>query len=153
MKLGIALSTLGPNQLAYYFIQRANLLLSQAKDLDIIGFYERPSAPALPTFFATMLVGEAYNYDGILVATDVSTAGKVANAISARKKFFYVWDLEWLRTNPKSYTFFRDVYCDPRYELLARSASHARALEEAWNRPVRVLENLDLQALLELSCE
>jgi hypothetical protein len=89
-----------------------------------------------------MQMAEAWGFDGVLLATTLSTAEKILRCPSAKKRFFYVWDLEWLRPSRKEYRAFQAIYGDPRMELIARCPDHAAAIEAAWNRrPVVVADN------------
>jgi hypothetical protein len=109
-------------------------------------FYERPSRPCLTPHFATLPLSEAFGFGGPLVATTASSARFLAGIPSGGGKFFHPWDLEWLR-RPAPWAEWRASYGDPRLTLLARSPSHARALESAWNRPARVAGEPDAGAL------
>lgn len=138
MKLGILLNNLGPTQLAYNAICQANRYAQSGKHSAFL-FYERQVPPCLKLAVASMQIAEAWNFDGVTVATDLSTAIKLAKFPSPRSKFFYVWDLEWLRNGVQPYEAYSSVYRNPSYQLLARSASHRDAIESCWNRKVRAV--------------
>lgn len=146
LKIGVLLDNLGPNQLASSVI-RTGAKAAQ-NGIDVIAYYERQALPCLPLPIASMHVTEAFGHEGILVATSLSTAVRVAEAPTAAGRFFYVWELEWVRGR-FAYRALSQVYRDPRLTLLARSLDHARVLESAWNRPVRcVVDDFCLEQLL-----
>ncbi len=151
MKLGVMLANLGPSQLSYNLVRRANALVSRDATMDVTAFIESQSSNPLPAAFAQMPIYEAWGYTGTLVATSVSTAGKLLKCMRPAASFFYVWDLEWVRPfHGRTYRELAEIYRNPRLTLLARSASHQRIISEAWNRPVAgVVEDLNLEVLFE----
>lgn len=148
MKLGVLVRDLGPSQFNYYCIRNANVALKSGKVADFVAFYENLTKPCLTPNFAIMQAAEAWGYDGVLVATTLSTAEKLIRFPSAQRKLFYVWDLEWLRMGQKSYRALQAVYGHSRLRLLARSAEHARLIGEVWNREAAIVDDFDLPALL-----
>lgn len=151
MKFGIALNNLGPSQLTYYLVRNANASLLADPRLDLTVFFEQAVPPALAANFAAMPMYEAWGYDSLLVATSFETARKAQACLSPTGRFFYVWDLEWTRPFcRRSYREWAAVYRDPSLSLLARSAEHARVIEQSWNRPVLgVVDDMNINQLLE----
>ncbi len=150
MKLGIAVKNLGPHQLAYYAIKNINLYCRDRCDMDCILFYENQSRPCLPMNFATMQIFESYCYDGIMVATCLSTADKVIKSPGNKKRFFYVWDLEWIRFANKHFNVLHGIYAHPSIQLIARSESHKKLIEDCWNVKVKgVVDDLNIESLIQ----
>ncbi len=131
------------------WVRNANAGLLSGALSDIIVFYEELARPCLPMNFASMQVAEAWAFDGILVATDLSTAAKMLRFPCAMARLFYVWDLEWVRTASRSYRDLRGVYAHPDLQLLARSNEHATLIENCWRKPIGVVEDFDLTHLAE----
>jgi hypothetical protein len=148
VKLGIAVKDLGPSQLNFNMIRAANSLVMSRPDIDIIGFYENIQRHCLAMNFAVMQIAEAFAFDGTVVATTFSTAEKLLRFPSPKKRLFYVWDLEWLRSPRTPYRTWQAVYGNPELTLLARSQDHAKAIGQAWNREVGILEDFDLERVL-----
>lgn len=151
MKLGIALNNLGASQLNFYLARNANAAIAATRGLDVVVFFETMQRPCLPLSFASMQMPEAWGFDGVLIATSLSTVEKVVRCPSADKKIFFVWDLEWLRFPQKQYRAFRALYAHPELTLVTRGPDHARAVEEAWNVKAHVCGNFDMQRLLEVA--
>lgn len=148
-KVGVLVKHLGPSQLSYYFINNSNKLLDARPELDIISFYENPNPPCITTKFATMQIFEAWNYDGIQIATTLSTADKLIKFPVAKRKIFYVWDLEWIRNIQKDFDKFSSIYSNPGLELVARSYEHKSLIESCWNVGVKkVVENFNMEELI-----
>ncbi len=149
MKVGVAVTNLGPTQLNYFLIQNTNRLLAERHDVDLIVFYENLHNPCLTMNFGSMQLTEAWGYDGTLIATTLSTASKILQFPGPSRKLFYVWDLEWLRMREKSFSELRSIYANPRLQLIARSDEHARVLEACWNTPILgVVEDFNINNII-----
>ena len=95
--------------------------------------------------FAIMQSSEAFAFDGTLVATTLNTASKLLKFPSAKEKYFYVWDLEWMRLKNKSFDGLSQVYGSKELNLIARSEEHKWAIESAWNNSVKdIIPNFDM---------
>ncbi len=146
MKLGILLNNLGPNQLAYNVIKTGNFI----KDSDYIVFYENFLKPCIPANFATMQLFEAWGYDGTMIATNLSSAAQLITFPLAKQKYFYVWDLEWLRMKEKAFRPLCNIYRSG-LTLLARSETHKKVIEDCWNVKVAaVLDDFNVDQLKEI---
>ncbi len=142
----------GASQASFYLINETNKLAISRPGLDIIVFYENRHKSCLPTNFSTMEISEAWCNSGPVIASSYSTAKKMARFPSERK-LFYVWDLEWIRSSDVSHRYeaHQDVYCDPSIELIARSDSNKKAIENAFNRKVdHVVSDFNLEQILEI---
>ncbi len=148
MKIGICVPDFGFNQLNYYLVKNSNEQVEINK-ISFIGFYENLSPTYMKTNFPLMQMYEIFNYDGVLISTDLNTTNKVINAFSPAKRIFYIWDLEWLRLPKKNFSYIKDVYRNKNIKLIARSQEHKKAIENSWNRKVEgVVENFNYEQLL-----
>ena len=130
-RLGILLESFAPSQLAAELTWSGNELVRQ--DVDVIGFFRNQALPAVTPLFALMPATEAFGFSGVLVATSLATAAICEKAIGPSERWFYCWDLEWLRMQQKNAKALAEAYRNPAYRLAARSADHKLALEQAWN--------------------
>ena len=65
-------------------------------------------------------------------------------------KFFYIWDLEWLR-KPMQFTDVVSIMRDERIKLIARSENHKDLIEKYANREVSgIVDNWNMQQLEEI---
>jgi len=152
-KLAVMVNNLGPSQLAYALITQANALVGDRYDLDIVALYDTLAKPCHAMNFAAMQAAEGWGFDGPVVATTLNTAAKVLNFPAASRKLFLVWDLEWLRTQRKTFRPLQAVYGHPDLTLLARSKDHAQAISDCWNRDSIVVEDFDLGRIIEVATE
>lgn len=142
IKLGIMLDNIGPNQLAHYFINTGNGVLEKnSQKLDLVAFTQESIYPCAIPNFSIMNMSECYDYRGHLIATNLSTATKMLKCPGTRKKFFYVWDLEWARPQNKNFAALKDIYNNPRIELISRSVNHDKIIELCWRKPIGIVED------------
>ncbi len=148
-KLGFILDNCGPNELAYRVISSANnLIKNQPGVADFIVFFNNIVPNCMPLEFASMNMVEAYDYDGVLVATDLLNASKMLNFPAASRKIFYVWDLEWIRLPNRNYDSFREIYCNEELDLFCRSKTHQFFIQNAWGREAKIVEYCDIEELV-----
>jgi hypothetical protein len=96
-----------------------------------------------------MNLNEAWEYDGLVVATSLSTAEKALIFPAPKRRLFYVWDMEWMRAGDRDFDYFQSIYGNPKLDLIARSDTYAKIIERCWNRPVKaVVENCDVGELI-----
>lgn len=151
IKIGIMLDNIGPNQLAHYMINSGNAVLEHhSQKVDLVAFVQQVVHPCALPNFATMNMSEAYDYKGVLVATSLQTAIKMLKCPGTRKKFFYVWDLEWTRPQNKNFSVLKDIYNNPSIELISRSPNHDKIIELCWRKPIGVVEDGRVEQLYQL---
>ena len=150
-KLGVMVNNLAASQLAFYLINYANLVTSESK-CDVILFYDNPTVPCVNLNCASMQVEEAWGFDAPVVATNLSLANKLLKIGGPTKKYFYLWDLEWMRLKEKHFESLQHIYRNPLLKLLARSKSHAQVIESCWNRQIDgIVDNCDINTILEIT--
>lgn len=148
-QLNILVSNLGASQLAYFLAKNT---YEPHKTTDVILFYEDMSPMCLRPKSAIMQMAEAWAQAGSTIATNLSTAAKLINFIGPKKKFFYVWDLEWLRGPIVNYDkVFLPIYTHPQLQLIARSSIHAKLIANCFNREViGIVDNANMDDLISL---
>ena len=149
MNIGIVCNNIGPNQLAYYAIKSGNKFVEKGEHDLIIFFYELMPECLRPNF-AIMNLSEAYNYNGVLIATDLNSASRISEYPGTTNKYFYVWDLEWLRIQQKQYEELATIYNNTKIPLIARSKRHYEILKNLWKEPVGIADNCDITQLYEI---
>jgi hypothetical protein len=147
MKVGILMSDFSCSQLSFYVIRNVNEACNTSPKNDYIGFFENLSGNVIEPSFCLMNMSEVWGFEGFLVATSASTALTLIKAVTPSKKYFYVWDLEWIR-NPHNYHTLLAIYRHPSINLIARSETHAKAIENFCNkRVVGVMDDFNLSDL------
>ena len=146
MSIGIVCNNVGPNQLAYYMIKSGNEFVKSGENDLVVFFYELMPECTRPNF-GLMNLSEAYDYKGVLIATDVNSASRILEYPGTTDKFFYVWDLEWIRMQQKQYEVLDIVYNNPKMPLIARSKRHFNLLKNLWSKPIGITENCNVNEL------
>lgn len=147
--LGVLVNNFSRSQLAFYFIQKANELVKNP-EMDIVGFYSNLSPLCVKPNFSMMQLVEAYSFQGTVIATDLDGVAKLINMPGPSKKFYYTWDLEWLRNKGQQYEHLVMLYRHPEIEVVARSLSHKRILENNFNlKDIKISEDFDLKVFLQ----
>jgi hypothetical protein len=150
-RMGFLVSSLGISQLSYHLLAEAHAHLGKM-DFDLIVFYQDISRTWKIPSFCLMNITEAYSFDGVVIATDLSTAGQMARMPGPSDRLFYAWDLEWICDHAHSYERLASAYGNPDIPLIARSRSHAEMIRRCWNRDVEaVVEYCSLPGLLEVA--
>lgn len=156
MKIGFLVDNLGASQLSYYLGRNVNSYLEENPGSDIVCYYDSFERSCVNNNFATVNIIEAWNQGGAMIATSENTANKLANFIGTRNKFFYIWDVVCYlkRFAGKRYvdTFIPDnVYSNKDLKLICRSKSHAKIIENNFNREVEyIVDNLNIHQIMEV---
>lgn len=143
-RIGFLFKDLAPNQLVYQVIKSGNELLKTTDHYDLCVFYRNFSVSVLEANFATMTAYEAFNYSGIMVATDLQSASNIVKwpGPNQNKMYFYVNDLEWIRFRDRMpYEDLANIYMNPKLNLIARSDTHKEIIESVWRPVTAVVEN------------
>ena len=133
-KIGFIVDDLSSSQLSYEVNSSINSF-DTSFDQDFVVFFENSSPMVIEPFFGVMNLQELWGFDGIAIATSVSSCLSLSNTQSPIKKFFYVWDLEWSR-NRSSYDQGIQAFLKEDINLIARSEDHAKAIKNYCNRDV-----------------
>tara|TARA_R100000234_G_scaffold117273_1_gene95458 strand:- start:1019 stop:1486 length:468 start_codon:yes stop_codon:yes gene_type:complete len=149
-KIGFIVDDLSSSQLSYEVISSINSF-DTSFDQDFVVFFENSSPMVIEPFFGVMNLQELWGFDGIAIATSVSSCLSLSNTQSPIKKFFYVWDLEWSR-NRSSYDQGIQAFLKEDIGLIARSEDHAKAIKNYCNRDVVGIFdfNSGLESLMEI---
>ena len=141
-KLGILISSPGDNQRFFALCRELNLLKDKRPDIDAIVFYYDYGPITTPTKFAMMEMRHAYNYDGIMIATDGYTAPVLNKCLRPKGRYFYIWNLDW-KYNVTSLTDNQSIYLNPKINLISRSSSHHKLITQVWKEPTHTISEFN----------
>lgn len=149
----VLLKNTGSSQLSYYVIKNINELCETRPEIDPIVFCESQNKNCIPPNFAIMDMSECWGTKGDKIATSVSTARCLIDIPCDRRKIFYVWDLEWINHSREvqSYEEYKNVYCNDSLEIICRSESHKKILENSFNRHVEhIVDDFNISQIIEV---
>jgi len=127
------------SQCVYYMTRAFNKM----NDLSPFCYYTDLSTQALKCNFSVLNCYYANHYvGGPIFATSLETLNVLINLNIRASKFFYCWDLEWLRDSKFSYSDNMGSLNNEYITIVARSESHARCIENYSNKKVsHIIEN------------
>lgn len=131
-KLGITLPHLGGSQIGLEVLEAVQAHYSENWTTDVSLFYEEPLLEAFNFPCACFPLLDVHSYDGPVVATTVNAAAQLLDSVTVPKKWFYIFDLEWV-ASPREFNEYRKIYRNPKLKLVARSKNYARYVENAFN--------------------
>ena len=71
-----------------------------------------------------------------------------------KSKYFYIWDLEWIRNHGREYEKTIQAFIPKEIKLIARSKDHAKAIENYSNRKVDyIIENINIEKIVRMTNE
>lgn len=146
-KIGILTDKLSGTDLAHRLIVSINNFLEKNPDSDVIAFVENQSKPVETPHFAVMNVSECYEFDGIVIATSLSTAEKLLRMPGPTRKIVYLWDLWWVGDG-RYFEEYQRVYGNESLELVVRNDFHRKVMLNVWNRPdIKVVSDFEIERL------
>jgi hypothetical protein len=149
MKIAIVMNDVLPGQKSFYAIKELEKTTKTVEDSPVI-FFLNLSSPVVDVPFAMMNIYNITHFDGVCLATDLETADIVRKSDNRMERYFYVWDLEWLR-KPHSFESVVGILRDPKLKLIARSEEHKQVIENYCNREVSgVVEDFNIDQIKEL---
>jgi hypothetical protein len=139
IRTGFLIKSMGASQQAVYLVSEMNVLVAQEPNHSVCAFYRNPDPLTIQPLFALLSVYDAWSFDGIAIATDIDSAEILLKCPSPKKKFFYVWDMEWTLKDHFKFKEMNHIYNNPELELIARSESHYDIIKRLWKKPITII--------------
>lgn len=146
-KFGFLIDAVGPSQHSVYLTQQVNALIGQNPDFAPCVFYRNFDKIVEPPLFALLNCYETWSFDGIAIATDMYSAKLLLKCPGPKKRFFYVWNMEWAFEPNQQHAELAEIYLNSKLPLIARSKYHADILTKIWQPPVAILEEFNHEQL------
>lgn len=143
----ILVNSLDVSQLSISLCKNLNEVLTKTPYLDTIVYYQTWGKLPFAPQFAMLMEREFWGAQGVAISTDIKTTEKLIKCPGPTKKFFYVWNLEWLNMQNIDYDRMNNVYNNDGIELIARSIYHAALLEMVWKKPAFIMEDFEPETL------
>lgn len=154
MNINIFLDNLGANQAAYSTITQINSFYQEKNNNTITVFYNDLQKFCIQPHFTVLHVVEGWGQDGVGIATSFTTLEKMIEFPRLNPKIYYMWDLDFLRLQPKYYDIGRNSICNPSIKLICRSLGHAALIKNNFNRKVDfVVDQFNFKGILEYLSE
>ena len=144
--LGIVVRALGTNQLGYNIIKQVNAMMGGGAIYVTVFYDEHDRIPNIP-YFPMMQTMHLWGFNGDIITTDVESTYTTLRIPTIKRRFFYVWNLEWVY-NRDYFTYYSKVYNNDDVELIARSQSHFDILEQCWKKPIGIIDDFNYREIL-----
>lgn len=151
MKIHFLTPTLAPSHLSLALVHCGNELTRKGHEVAV--FVEDKGSPPVQPGFPIFDVAYAYTQNAPVIVTSLSSLAGASASPTARKVWFYCWDLEWLNGQSFAWHDLQPLYT--AFPLLARSTHHLRILENTWGKridPERVINDFDPDQIERLLC-
>ena len=100
--------------------------------------------------FTILQTIEAMSHQGTLVSTSLLTSQVVKNSLTAKKKLYYMTDIDWLRINNFSFDQMIGIFHDKEIEIVTRSKSHENIVSKMFKPPVGTVFNWRADEILKV---
>jgi hypothetical protein len=144
--LGILIDRPGHSQKFRYLTESLNRLDSS---FNTVVFYAEPGIVPVKANFSLMHMVHCLDFKGVMVSTDIYTTGIMLNALRPEKRFFYVWDLEYLYT-PYNFNDLQLCFNNDKINLISRNEYRANLLERTWRKSHMIMEEFNYEQLQKL---
>lgn len=150
--VGILIKSLDTSQKCMSLCLSINSILDDTYNISPIVFYQELGKSVVLPRCCQLQQGHAWGFDGILISTDIQTTSVLSQCLRAKKKLFYVYDLEWFYHKNIHYNTLSQVYQNPEIDLIARTSQHFDILKKCWKTPIGVLNDYDYTEFTEIIC-
>ncbi len=137
------------SQKCFYITKQLNEIVDANYRFSPYLFYKEYAKSIDVNRFCSLQDKEAWSFDAPVIATSLESAQYLINFPCPTKKFFYVWDLDWIFNN-YTYEYLQGLYQHNDLELIARNESHANLIEKCWKKPVDIMDNFDYNILQDI---
>ena len=150
MKAGILVNRIDASQMGFSITNSINHISENMINVDIIVFTREYSSPPITPLFASMPETEVWGFDGPVISTNLETASTLLNATGPPKKYFYIWDLEWMRMESFAHKDLSNIYNSEKIELIARSKRHQDIIGKCWKYPSHIMNDFNHKDLIRI---
>ena len=104
----------------------------------------------LPVLTNVLQRSHCYSFNGILITDDLIRAQDLIHTTYAKKRFLYLYHLDWPFITQLQFHHINSIFFNDNIELIARSVSHAKLIEDLFKKPKYIMKEWDYQTLMEL---
>ena len=139
-KIGILVKDLRPSTKNYNIIDLGNKIAKEHNDIDFYVFNQDWRIPPHSFSFSVLQQRNAWGFDGLLIATDISSAKKLLNLPNTCQKYFYIWDMMAWQNLPNIQEI-DNLYKNPELQLIVRSNLYLDIIHKNFDYPALVIRD------------
>lgn len=148
--LAAVVTDLAVSQKSFFLIHEFNKCISNT-DLSVGVFQKTPHAPPVHPFFGCKSWSFLSSFTGTVISTSLEEADFTLQSTNKTNKFLYLWNLDWI-THTVNYDLAMKILRDDNLKIIARSQSHATAINNFCNKePVGIVDDWNIEQLLEVT--
>lgn len=144
MQIGILLNNIGNNQSAYMAINHANAIHRFKLGHIIELYYQHISQPVVRPMCMVNTIDKATLVKDMVIATDLCTC-KYLSSMTAKRKLFYLFDLEWLRYEVD---YIDTIKMLRNTNIICGSKEHQEAIKKYCGVEAKIIESFNLQRII-----
>jgi len=89
-------------------------------------------------------------FNDILITDDLTEAQSLLNIPNARKRFIYLYHLEWPYIEQLQFKHIESLLINDNIELIARSESHSQLISQLFKKPKYIIPEWDYKSLIRI---
>ena len=93
---------------------------------------------------------DAMSHKGTLIGTNLLTSQIVAKSMMPKKKFVYLWDLDWSRLSNFNANQLNNIYLNDDIEVITRSKKHQEVFSKMFRKTDKIIYNWRAEELLKV---
>lgn len=114
-----------------------------------IVFYQTLQRTKVFPRFCQLQLQSVWDFEHTLISTNILTTQVLNNCSRAKRKLFYVKELEWLSLPELNYAQLVDIYQNPEIDLIANNEKDFDILTKLWKKPINTINNYNYKQLKE----
>lgn len=148
MKLGILISDMSNEEYIKFLSEKLKSLLPR---IPVCIFCDNITSMSLHFACPVLSTVDAYDYKGIMIASDIRACKKLSSLLYSRKKYFYVLGLEWLSMSNFSYQQLKQIYNNDEIDLVANDDNINSILTLNFKKPKFIMNSWDSEILKKIA--
>jgi|TARA_R110000824_G_scaffold10866_1_gene47587 hypothetical protein len=105
---------------------------------------------SVPVETSVLQRAQAFNFNGSVITHDLSMAQELRHMVYAKKRYLYLYDLDWMRIEDLHFSHLRSTILDDSIDLIARNDVHYKLISDMFKKPKHTMEYWDANVLKEL---
>tara|TARA_R100000664_G_C2725921_1_gene117908 strand:+ start:624 stop:1085 length:462 start_codon:yes stop_codon:yes gene_type:complete len=89
-------------------------------------------------------------FKDILITDDLTEAQSLQNIPNAKRRFIYLYHLEWPYIEQLSFTHIKSILLNDDIGLIARSVTHAKLITQLFKKPEYIMPEWNYKTLIEI---
>jgi len=108
--------------------------------------------PNFPLYVNTTMLQRisAHSFSGILITDELNLAQDLLHITYAKKKFLYLYNLDWMYIQHPHFTFFKTILLNDNIELIARTQRQFSMIQNLFKTPKYIMPEWDYKTLIKI---